>query len=101
MHTRRNWLYAGVFERSPEEERNRFHGLFNIPDMIGEIEEKQYYSFKIHKMQTTHSNTYFLERFGRNDFEELSQDELKYGNTLNQITKQSVPIKKVRHSKKE
>lgn len=87
LHTRRNWLYAGVFERSPEEDRKHFHGLFYIPDMVGIIEEKWDYSFKTYKMQLTHSNTYFLERFGRNDFEELSQDEVLYGNTLYYITK--------------
>ena len=87
LHTRRGWLYAGVFEKSPEEERVHFHGLFNISDMVGEIEEVQDYSFKTHQMQITHSNTYFRKRFGRNDFEELSQEELKYGNTLNYITK--------------
>ena len=64
--------------------------LGNIPDVVGDIVEKQDYFFKIHQMQITHSNTFFLERFGRNDFEELSQYELKYGNTLNQITKQNV-----------
>ena len=87
LHTRKGWNYAGVFERSPEEERKHFHGLFNIPEMVGTIEERKDYSFKKHDIQITYSNTYFFKRFGRNDFDELSEDELKYGNTLNYITK--------------
>ena len=38
-------------------------------------------------MQITHSNTFFAETFGRNDFEDLSQNEIKYGNTLEYLTK--------------
>lgn len=36
-----------------------------------EIVETKDYSTKGHRMQTTHQNTYFLERYGRNDFQAL------------------------------
>ena len=32
---------------------------------------KDDYSFQTHKRQETHQNTYFLERFGRNDFDPI------------------------------
>lgn len=71
---RQNWKYMGVWERSPEKKRLHFHGLFNIPDntLPGQIIEKTDYSFNLHNMQTIHYNTYFDERFGRNDFKELN-----------------------------
>ncbi len=70
---RQNWKYMGVWERSPEKQRLHFHGLFNIPEntLPGQIMEKTDYSFNLHNMQTIHYNTYFDERFGRNDFKEL------------------------------
>ena len=73
LHTRRGWRYMGVFERAPETGRLHFHALLYVPDgeMIGEISEKQDYSTKKHRMQTTHENSFFAEKFGRNDFEEL------------------------------
>ena len=33
--------------------------------------ETKDYSTKDHRMQTAHQNTYFLERYGRNDFQAL------------------------------
>ncbi len=68
---RKNWKYIGVFERSPNLERLHFHGIFVIAEMVGEIIETKDYSTKNHKMQIAHQNTFFLERFGRNDFKEI------------------------------
>ena len=68
---RKNWKYIGVFERSPILERLHFHGIFVIVEMVGEIIETKDYSTKTHQMQITHQNTFFLERFGRNDFKEI------------------------------
>ena len=87
LHTRYNWLYAGVFEKSPEEERKHFHGLFNVQYIPGEIYEKKDYSFKIHDIQITHCNTFFEDRFGRNDFEVLNESDLINGNAIGYITK--------------
>jgi hypothetical protein len=65
----------GVWERSPEKQRLHFHGLFNIPDgaMVGELVSKTDYSTAQHQMQTISQNTYFEERFGRNDFKQLDE----------------------------
>ncbi len=73
---RKGWRYMGVWERSPENNRLHFHGLFNIPTPIGEFVQTKDYSTKNHKMQVANQNTYFLERFGRNDFQEISEKEI-------------------------
>ena len=39
--------------------------------MVGELTETRDYSTKDYRMQTAHQNTYFLERYGRNDFQPL------------------------------
>ena len=72
---RQGWRYMGVWERSPEKKRLHFHGLFNVPDnaMVGELVEKTDFSTVTHTMQTINLNTYFEERFGRNDFKELDK----------------------------
>lgn len=89
LHTRRGWLYMGVFERAPDTGRLHFHSIMYVPEgqMLGEIYERQDYSTKQHKMQTTHSNTFFESRFGRNDFEALSDAELRRGNTMKYLLK--------------
>ena len=78
MCHRRNWIYIGVWERSPNSDRLHFHGLFNIPEnaMVGKLVEHKDYSTKMHRMQTTLQNSYFTERFGRNDFEPINKQEL-------------------------
>ena len=76
LHTRKGWKYIGVWERSPEKNRLHFHGLFNIPNdsMVGELIEANDFSFKTHDRQITHQNTYFSNRFGRNDFDEIEEN---------------------------
>lgn len=68
---RNGWKFIGVWERSPEKQRLHFHGIFYIPQMIGEIVEVKDYSTKSHRMQTTYQNTHFLKEFGRNDFKAI------------------------------
>ena len=68
---RKGWKYIGAFERSPELKRLHFHGIFVIPEIVGEIIETKDYSTKTHQMQIAHQNTFFLERFGRNDFKPI------------------------------
>lgn len=89
LHTRKGWRYMGVFELGEDNKRLHFHALMYIPEdkMIGKIVEQKDYSTKQHTMQITHSNTFFAEKFGRNDFEELSQGEIQYGNTLDYLIK--------------
>ena len=89
FHTRRGWRYMGVFERAPETGRLHFHALLYVPacEMIGELTEKQDYSTRQHKMQKTIENSFFAEKFGRNDFKEITQGELRKGNTLAYLLK--------------
>ena len=68
---RKDWKYIGVWERSPTNNRLHFHGIFYIPNMVGELIEIKDYSTKKHQMQVSQQNTYFLERFGRNDFKKI------------------------------
>ncbi len=75
LASRKGWKYIGVWERSPEMQRLHFHGIFYIPQMIGELIEVKDYSTKQHKVQTTYQNTHFLKHFGRNDFKVLERQE--------------------------
>ena len=70
---RKGWKHVGVWERGGETGRLHFHGIFYIPPggMVGKIVETKDYSTTDHRMQTTHQNTYFLERYGRNNFQAL------------------------------
>ena len=76
LRQRYGWEYLGVYERSPENNRLHFHGLFYTPKMKGELVKRRDYSTKNHRMQTTLQNTYFTERFGRNDFEPINTVDL-------------------------
>ena len=73
MVYRKGWRYIGVWERSPEKQRLHFHGIFYIPEngMMGKLEKRNDYSFSEHKRQEITQNTYFSEKFGRNDFDEI------------------------------
>ena len=88
LHTRHNWLYMGVFERSSIG-RLHFHGLFYIPDgeMIGELLEVSDYSIEHHRRQKRFENNVFREQFGINDFKSLGKEDLTKGNILNYILK--------------
>lgn len=89
LHTRREWLYMGVFERAPETGRLHLHALVYVPEgqMIGEIFERRDYSTKLHQMQTSHGNTFFDTTFGRSDFSVISDGALHRGNVLNYVLK--------------
>ena len=69
--SRKGWKYIGVWERSPEKQRLHFHGIFYIPEMIGELKAVTDYDTVSHRKQTTYQNTHFLKQFGRNDFKAL------------------------------
>jgi len=76
LSTRKSWKYMGVWERAPETKRLHFHGLFSIPQsaMVGELFEHSDYNLKSHRRTKTIQNTYFNERFGRSDFEEIKSN---------------------------
>lgn len=86
--SRKGWRYVGVWERSPEKKRLHFHGLFHIPEgtMPGEMSSVSSYSFSSHTRQVTHQNSYFLEQFGRNDFEDIT-DARRIGDAIAYLTK--------------
>lgn len=89
LAVRRGWRYMGVFETAPLTGRLHFHGLLFVPEgqMVGYITEKSDYSTKQHKMQITHSNSFFAARFGRNDFKSISESELRYGSVMQYLLK--------------
>lgn len=89
LHTRRGWLYMGVFERAPETNRLHFHGIFYVPDgqMVGELKTKSDYSTAQGKVQIITENDFFEETFGRNDFKELNEMELRYGKSIDYLLK--------------
>ncbi len=72
--SRKGWKYLGVWERGEENNRLHFHGIFVIPDgqMVGELETITEYSTRKKRMRTKIQNTYFLKRFGKNEFEEIT-----------------------------
>ena len=73
---RKGWKYIGVWERSPEKKRLHFHGMLYVPEdtMPGGFEIRDSYSFSNKRRQKTKESTYFLDRFGRNDFEDLNTE---------------------------
>ena len=79
----------GVFERAPETGRLHFHGLLYVPDgeMLGKLQEKTDYSTAQEKMQTRNENSFFAKYYGRNDFEEITEAQMEYGNSVDYILK--------------
>ncbi len=76
---RKGWKYLGAWEHGSNTERLHFHGVFVIPDgqMVGELQSVTDYSTTKHRMQTKTQNTYFLKRFGRNDFKEINHRDVE------------------------
>lgn len=76
--SRKGWRYIGVWERSEAKKRLHFHGIFRIPEgtLPGENTEKRDYDTRDKRMRTRVENSYFAERFGRNDFEEIASKEV-------------------------
>ena len=72
--SRKGWKYLGAWERGEENNRLHFHGIFVIPEngMVGELETITEYSTRKKRMRTKIQNTYFLKRFGKNEFEKIT-----------------------------
>lgn len=89
LHTRYNWRYIGVWERSPENNRLHFHCIMYVPSgkMVGNIRVQKDYSTAKKCMQETNINDYFEKRFGRNDFSKINEMDMKNGNTMSYILK--------------
>ncbi len=79
MCYRNGWVYIGVWERSPKNNRLHFHGVFNIPDsgMVGELTELNDFNIAKKSRKKTLQNSYFEKRFGRNDFSPINSKSPK------------------------
>lgn len=85
---RKGWRYMGVWERGKKTNRLHFHGLFYIPEgtLSGEFVVTRDYNFKKHTVRTVQQSSFFLDRFGRNEMEELDGGPL-FGHALAYILK--------------
>lgn len=88
FHNRKGWKYMGVWERGKKTNRLHFHGLFYIPEgmLSGKFEVIDSYDFKKKERRQIKQNTFFADRFGRNEFEELDRGPL-FGHALAYIMK--------------
>ncbi len=88
LTNRKGWKYIGVWERSPKKKRLHFHGIFYIPEetMPGLLCTRKDYNFNKKRMVEIFTNTYFEERFGRNDFEPI-EDKASIGSSLAYLMK--------------
>jgi len=86
--TRKGWRYMGVWERGKKTDRLHFNGLFYIPEgtLSGEFVVTRDYNFKKHTVRTVQQSSFFLDRFGRNEMEELDGGPL-FGHALAYILK--------------
>ena len=83
------WRYMGCFERGEKTNRLHFHGIFYIPNgnMKGFMRKSRYYSFRDRRMHDSMINTFFAERFGRNDFEFIGKNKSSVVGVSNYILK--------------
>jgi len=89
MSSRKGWKYMGVWERSPQNKRLHFHGMFEIPEgtLPGIITQVKDYDTRNHRMQLSYQSSYFNERFGRSDFSEIDGYEKTIGQGIAYMTK--------------
>ncbi len=89
LATRRHWLYMGVWERGKDTDRLHFHALVHIPDgeMVGELEKVTDYNKKTGKQKTLLQNTFFRDKFGRNEFDDISVSNEVYGKAIAYVMK--------------
>ena len=86
---RKGWRYMGVWERAPQTKRLHFHCLLYVPDktMPGNMITVRDYDTRAKKMRNTIQNTYFNERFGRSDFEDMDNTLMKMGKAMMYLLK--------------
>lgn len=89
LHSRRSWNYMGVWERGEQGGRLHFHALSYVPpgEMVGALYPERYYDKKTHQMRTAWRNTFFDLHFGRTDFAELNEQDLRLGPVLHYLLK--------------
>ncbi len=88
LSSRNGWKYIGVWELSPEKKRLHFHGIFNIPEdgMVGSLMERSDYNFNKRRRTVITENSFFKERFGRNDFDKIV-DQSKIDDSIHYLLK--------------
>lgn len=88
LHTNYGWLYMGCFERS-KSGRLHFHGLLYVPEgkMRGSIRKEEYYDITSYKKGISFINEEFEDKIGRNDFKEITTNDLTFKNALEYILK--------------
>jgi hypothetical protein len=79
----------GVWERGKETNRLLFHALVYIPDgeMVGSFEEVTDYNKKTGRQKTVTQNTFFADKFGRNEFDIVDGTDRLYGKAIAYIMK--------------
>ncbi len=89
LSTRHNWKYMGVWERGKDTNRLHFHALVDIPDgeMVGSFEDLTDYNKKTGKQKTITQNTFFAEKFGRNEFDDIGGVSYLYGKAIAYLMK--------------
>ncbi len=75
---RRGWRMMGVWERGSDNDRLHFHCLLHVPEgeMVGEIKTIKSRSTKRNKWEETQISTFFTNRFGRTEFQDLDEHDL-------------------------
>ena len=73
LSNRKGWRYIGAWERGEKGQRLHFHALIYIPPnaMVGKLETVKEYSTKRHKWEEKVLNTFFGNRFGKTEFDEI------------------------------
>ena len=89
-HVKRDWTYMGVWERGSETDRLHFHCLMYIPEgkMLGDIVETVVYKKKTGRREPYSHNTFFDEKYGRNEFDFIEPKGPQFlGTTIDYILK--------------
>ncbi len=89
LHTRRGWLYMGVFERAPETGRLHFHAIMHVPagQLVGSVELTTEYNPLHKKKESYYKSSFFTERFGRSEMKPINGTTLKFTSALDYIVK--------------
>ena len=92
LKCRRGYRYVGAFERGQNStERLHFHALLYVPEgqMIDSLALKRTYDkkFGYRKQNVRNENSFFVDRFGVNDFAPITRVDIKFGKVLQYLMK--------------
>ena len=89
LASRKGWKYMGTWERGGEHGRLHFHAIMYIPEgkTVGKFERKREYNVKTRRMEERIENTFFCDRFGRNEFAVIDGTALTIGTAVGYIIK--------------